>query len=451
MKQSYAVIGSGFRAFCNCLHLSQDKNNDVYMVDSAKSFGGVMNSRKVGDFYVDNGVHMFDSVPKELGDVVSEIMDRKVIDIDFVSESSFGGKITQGFSLPDLNALPPKQKETIKSELLSQKDVDLDILNIESVEDFFLQRYGPTAGKIFVDIFEKLYGISAEEIHYSAISTTSLARLKFLDDEDMLELKSKSPRLDATLAARRKSQGKLDDLVSVYPKTNKGMRGWCERAETWLKKERKVKFLLNNEIKNIRQRDKEVELELPNQVLKVNKVIWASDNYSLLSKSFNIDFYPDNYFHHVPMVFVTLITEKENIKNFTYIQNFDQEAYCSRFAASGIYSEQQNKNGFSFVTAECPTPVGSETWINYKFLHKKVWDEAKSLGVVNAKAQLIEHDTVRVPKTVKMKKMNFDKEYENFKHALNSKCSDIITPDKIPFFRREIFLQSKKMCEYLNG
>ena len=93
MKKSYAVIGSGFRAFCNCLHLSQDKNKDVYMVDIAKNFGGVMNSRKVGEFYVDNGVHMFDSVPKELGDVVSKIMDRKVLDIDFVSESSFGGKI----------------------------------------------------------------------------------------------------------------------------------------------------------------------------------------------------------------------------------------------------------------------------------------------------------------------------------------------------------------------
>lgn len=421
------------------------------MIDTAKSFGGVMNSRKVGEFYVDNGVHMFDSIPKELGDVVSVIMDRKVIDIDFVSESSFGGEITQGFSLPDLNALPLKQKDRIKNELLMQKDVDLDSLDIETVEDFFLLRYGSTAGKIFIDIFAKLYGISADKIHYSAISTTSLARLKFLDDKEMLELKALSPRLDATLAARRKSQGKLDDFVSVYPKTSKGMRGWCERAETWLKKDRNVRFLLNSEIQNIRQTDKKIELELTNQVLKVDKIIWASDNFSQLSKFFNIDFYPDNYFHHVPMVFVTLITEKENIKNFTYIQNFDQEAYCSRFAASGIYSEQQNANGLSFVTAECPTSIGSETWINYQSLHEKIWSEAQSLGVVNANARLIDHDTLRVPKTIKMKKLNFDNEYKNFKHDLNIACSDIIVPDDIPFFRREIFLQSKKMCEYLNA
>ena len=450
MTKSYAVIGSGFRAFCNCLHLSKDDIKDVYMVDTAKTFGGVMNSRKVGEFYVDNGVHMFDSVPNELGEVVNQIMAGAVLDIDFVSESSFGGKITKGFSLPDLSSLPMAQKEKIKFELLSQKDVELGSLEIKTVKEFFMQRYGPTAGRIFVDIFHKLYGISPDQIDYSAISTTSLARLKFSDDQEMLALKAKSPRLDATLAARRKSQGKLDDFVSIYPKSSKGMRGWCERAHAWLEIERKVHFHLNNKIKNICVSGDKLELEISDQVLKVDKIVWASDNYSLLSDIFNINFHPDKYFHHVPMVFVTLITKKENIKKFTYLQNFSQNSYCSRFAASGVYSDQETKNGYSFITAECPTTINSETWINFENLHEKVWEEAKSLGVVKPKARLIDHDTLRVPKTVKMKKLEFDAEYENFKHALNKVCSKIVIPENIPFFRREIFLQSKAMCENLN-
>ena len=81
------------------------------MIDPAKNFGGVMNSRKVGDFYVDNGVHMFDYVlPVELGQVINEIMQNNVLDIDFVSESAFGGEITEGFSLPDLNSLSHQQR-----------------------------------------------------------------------------------------------------------------------------------------------------------------------------------------------------------------------------------------------------------------------------------------------------------------------------------------------------
>ena len=51
-----------------------------------------------------------------------------------------------------------------------------------------------------------------------------MARLKFLNDNEMLELK-KLKFLDTVLAARRKKLGKIDDLESIYP-ISMGMRGW---------------------------------------------------------------------------------------------------------------------------------------------------------------------------------------------------------------------------------
>ena len=446
MTKSYAVIGSGFRAFCNCMHLSQAGFKEVFMIDPAKSFGGVMNSRRVGDFYVDNGVHMFDSVPSELGQIVNEIMQDKVLDIDFVSESAFGGEITQGFSLPDLNALPEEQKNAIKSELLDFKDDEIIEQNIISVADYFLTRYGPTAGQIFKGIFKRLYGIDSEKIHKSAISTTSLARLKFLNDDQMLDLKAMSPRLDATLAARRKSQGKLDDFVSIYPKSSLGMRGWCEKAKAWLENTKNVQFMLGNKLEAIDCRDNKISLTLSDGKISVDKIIWANDNYSTLSEIFELSTSPSDYFHHVPMVFVTLITDKKNIKNFTYIQNFNSDGICNRFAASGIYSDQTSAEGLSFITAECPTTVGSQTWEDYESLHEKVWAEAKSLKVVDDSALLKDFDTIRVPKTVKMKKIGFDESYTKFKQELKAISKNIVMPETVPFFRREIFIQSKEMC-----
>ena len=451
MTTSYAVIGSGFRAFCNCMHLSQAGAQEIYMIDPAKSFGGVMNSRKVGDFFVDNGVHMFDSVPIELAEIVNEIMQKDVLDIDFVSESAFGGKITEGFSLPDLNSLPDKEKNTIRSEILNFMNDEIVEEDIHSVADYFLTRYGLTAGEIFKGIFKRLYGIDADEIHKSAITTTSLARLKFLDDDEMLDLKSKSPRLDLTLAARRKSQGKLDDFVSIYPKSSSGMRGWCEKAKVWLKTKKNVHFLLENKLENIECIDNKLNLTLSNNKIVVDKVVWANDNYSDLSEIFNLTSRPNDYFHHVPMVFVTLITDKNHIKNFTYIQNFNSDGLCNRFAASGIYSNQLSAEGLSFITAECPTTVGGKTWENYESLHEKVWLEAKSLKVVSESAELKGFDTVRVPKTVKMKKLGFDEAYTKFKQELRTITKNIVIPENVPFFRREIFLQSKVMCGDLSG
>ena len=71
------------------------------------------------------------------------------------------------------------------------------------------------------------------------------------------------------------------------------------------------------------------------------------------------------------MVFVTLITDREHIKNFTYLQNFNSDGVCNRFAASGIYSDQVSGEGLSFITAECPTTVGSDTWEIMKVYTKK--------------------------------------------------------------------------------
>ena len=45
MTKSFAVMGSGFQGFCNCMHLSQRGAKKIYMIDPAKNFGGVMNSK----------------------------------------------------------------------------------------------------------------------------------------------------------------------------------------------------------------------------------------------------------------------------------------------------------------------------------------------------------------------------------------------------------------------
>lgn len=106
MKKRFGVIGSGFRGLAACFRLLKRQDAEIYLIDSAKSIGGIMNSREVNGFYVDNGVHMFDSIPQDLGEIVTEIMEGQVSNIDFISESALNGQVTEGFSLPDLSCLP---------------------------------------------------------------------------------------------------------------------------------------------------------------------------------------------------------------------------------------------------------------------------------------------------------------------------------------------------------
>ena len=119
MAKKYIVAGAGFRGFCDAMELTRTAGNEVTIVEPAPFFGGLMHSLEINGFYVDKGVHVFDSIPQELADIVSEIMEGQIHEIEFVSASAFNGKVTDVYSLPDLNSLDDDTvKEKIRKELL---------------------------------------------------------------------------------------------------------------------------------------------------------------------------------------------------------------------------------------------------------------------------------------------------------------------------------------------
>ena len=213
MGKTYVVVGAGFRGFCDSMHLLKAPGTRVFIIDTAPFFGGISYSGNVKGFAVDKGVHIFDSVPQDLADIASEIMEGKIRTIDFVSASAFNGIVTEVFSLPDLSSLDQSVKDRITQELLALAATGGGTRTPRTLEDLFHSRYGKTAGDVFAKIFRRVYSIAADEVQPDAISKTSLGRLKYLSDEEMLALKQSDPWLDSVLAARRKVMGKVDDLV----------------------------------------------------------------------------------------------------------------------------------------------------------------------------------------------------------------------------------------------
>ena len=78
----------------------EDFVDEIKIIESAPFLGGIAYSREVKGISVDKGVHFFDSFPRALADIVSEIMDDKVNYIDVKSGSAFNGNVTDGHSLP---------------------------------------------------------------------------------------------------------------------------------------------------------------------------------------------------------------------------------------------------------------------------------------------------------------------------------------------------------------
>lgn len=447
MKKRVMIVGSGFRGFCDALHLMENPDLEIQIVDSAPFFGGVMYSLNIEGFAVDKGVHIFDSIPVSLANVVTEIMEGKVHEIDFVSASAFNSKVTEGFSLPDLNSLDDDTvKAQIKSELLQLAEHPAGV-QPATLAELFKQRYGATAGTIFSRIFKKVYGLETTEVEPTAIAQTSMGRLKFLDDDDMRDLK-KDPWLDTVLAARRKSMGKIDDLVSIYPSDGDAMRGWCERAVTWLEA-KGVQIKLGQKISKIEEKPECVVVHTDAGTVEVDTVIWSNDSMKTLGQTLDLPQEADDLQYGTPMMFATLLTQADKVRDFTYLQNFDPDQLTYRTAAAGRFSHQVREDGVSFVTAECPAEIGSENWNNPEQMGEKVWAEIKELGVVEKDAELVAADVKRIPVTFKLAKVGYADAFKSFHSKVSDRHDRIILRDVTPFFRRDIYLDSAHLNDLI--
>ncbi len=441
MSKTHVIVGAGFRGFCDALQLLSKQGNKVYILDRDPFFGGISYSVNLKGFAVDKGVHMFDSIPQDLADVVSEIMDGKVRTIDFVSVSAFNKILTDGYSLPDLASLDDTTKEHIKSELLMLAKQGGNKRTPHTLAELLEDRYGKTAGGIYADIFKHVYNVEATKVQPDAISKTSLGRLKFLDDDKMLELKKSDPWLDNVLAARRKAVGKVDDLVSVYPDSGEAMRGWCDRAAKWLEA-KGVTLCLGENIQAIENAVGKIVIQTDKQRIEADKIIWTNDNTKALGALLGFDYDASSHISGTPMIFATLITKKENIKDFTYLQNFDPDGITYRTASAGIYSGQTRDDGASFITCECPANTESDTWKNAPDMYGKIWDECKALNIVSRDAELLDHHILRAPVTFKVAKLGYDEKIKEFRDEVTKRNPRIVFRDVKPFFRREIYLDS---------
>lgn len=447
MKNEIVVVGAGFRGFCACVRLLGRPNTIIHLIDPSPKFGGVMSSRSVGEFFVDFGVQMFESIPQDLANLIIEIMDGQVEDIDFVSQSAFQGKITENFSLPDLSSLNELTKNKITSELITLAAKKTNDIAPKNISELFLHRYGNTAGEIFSKIFESVYLINPNQVAPSAIDHTSLGRLKYLDDAEMRVLKS-NPWLDNVLAARRKTLPKIDNYVSIYPGNGKGMKGFCEKATSWLEK-KEVKLNLGQKIKSFSNIKDGIRVETDQVTIDAEYVIWANDNVEHLAELSNFNIKGIKLRHFNSMVLMTLVTQKKYIKNFTYLQDFTPETSVFRVASAGLYSRQFTKEGYSFITCECPAIINGEDWINSESWLNQVWEECKSLGVIEQEATLITSDILRVEKAQRLLLAGVDSFLDELNNHLAKNLNRLEFSGMDLFNRQQIYLHSENLKKYL--
>ena len=442
----YLIVGSGMRGICDCLAiLKKDPSASVYLVDTAEKFGGAVSGLAVEGFAVDPGVHLFDSIPRDFADFLDGIAAGGMKEIAVKSASTFNGVKTDGFSLPDLSTLSPEVKAKIKAELLDDCLVNRKV--DDSLNGLFQERFGSTVSDVYSAIYRHIYSIQSLEVSRDAVHSTSLHRLKFDTDEEMIDLKNRSARLDNALAARRASRDtSSESSVTVYPSDGRGMAGLNQDIQRWLA-EAGVKICLGVSISAV-EKVGSVESKVilsDDQTITVDRIIWSANNFEFISNLCDQRHSSlSEHMHYAPMVLAVLVGEESAFSDYTYMQNFDVERVTFRSASAGSYSNQI-VGGKTFITCECPASVGSTYWNNHDLLKEDLTKDLLESGFIKSDRDITAH-FFNAPRTFFAPKREFA---EHFEPLAERAWADfgIFVKDPRVFFRREMIADSQKLAE----
>ena len=83
-----------------------------------------------------------------------------------------------------------------------------------------------------------------------------------------------------------------------------------------------------------------------------------------------------------PMLFGVFVVNKNEIK-ITYMQNFSTEGITYRSSAAGIYSNQVDIEGNSFITVRVPGIERSSKRFFEEEYSQNIWKEVKKLKIVS--------------------------------------------------------------------
>jgi protoporphyrinogen oxidase len=431
MKKSCIVVGGGFKGMIAAYLLAREKV-EVTLIEKAPFLGGIMYSREWNGLYVDNGVQLFDSIPQNLAEIVREVLDDQVTPIDFNYASVYKGVTTPGLAIPDLSRIDSDAQGKILLEMVKKLTLP-EPTSPQSLFDCLDHRFGSTAANLLDETMRHIYSISGKEISAEAINQMLYKRLRFLPDDMAIELK-KHPELDGRIAAMRRNIGKVDDFVSLYPK-RRAMRGFCESMGKTLEK-MGVTIQLNTHVEDFKIDANATCILSDGKSITANHVIWANDYHQLSNVWHKKDLAA--HIHHVPMVVYYFAIDPKICNNYTYFHKFTPGDLVFRPSAAGLYSEQINEAGETYISVECGANSESAIWKDPDAHAQKVWDECVQMGLLKESPMSKSYVWHRVPVTHRLPKTSFFTERKQLDDAVVASNNVMVIPDPNAFVRREI-------------
>ncbi|MBL91647.1 MAG: hypothetical protein CMH56_07515 [Myxococcales bacterium] len=412
-KQRWAVLGSGYKGIVGAYLLAK-QGHRVTIFDKSKKLGGVLNSIQREGYTLDLGCHLFDNVDRHTTSLVLELLDEEIVPVN-VKYGAVMKDFVEGIATPDLRYLGEEVAENIVKEMKagSQKT---DITS-ENYWEAVKNRHGKTAADVLYRPIQKAYAIPPEKMSALAMDLVgNFGRIRVVNDEEGRRLKQ-DPWLDERIAVPSKNdpvefykdQVDIHEYRHFYPKEN-GLSYFCEKATEKLKAQG-VSFLLGHSIDSVRRNTNGAfDVTVENETSEFDRILWGLPN-EFLGDVFGVDNAMKDFIHPVPMILYYFFTDCENLSDYSYVQNYNDEHVAFRMSIPTNYGHRNAPDGKGYLCCEVPTPLDSELWDNSENLADRLWEEARAMGLVKDQPY-DDYWTIKTPVSYKVPKKGYEAELE---------------------------------------
>ena len=440
-KPSWLVVGGGFKGIMSAHYLLK-AGMDVRLVEAAPFLGGVLYSEAWQGLYLDKGCHLFDHSDNRMTNFLFELTPSECftpVNVDYAS-SIDGQNWMPGIAIADFSAMPSHdQAQLLYSCLdsLAHRTPHEPANLLEQLNQHFGEKL---AGHVqrFV---HKVYQLPANQIDAPAHDLTVFKRIRLTPDKIGNILKQ-CPELDNRLAVSSQA-----NPMQFYANTNqfshrnfyplkKGLRGWCEAAEASLR-EKGADLQQQTKVSNIHQEKNQIRVDFTSGDSQIfDHLVWTTPA-SQLEKTLLDTQQLTALNHAVPMVLYYFTVHPSQLSGLTYIHNFCDAQFGYRYSAPGLYGNQRDAVGNTYICCEVPTTIGSPIWQDTEAYRDHIWQECIESGLV-LKGNFTDVKTMKTPISYSIPKVGYSKTKADFMERLAQEFPNLLCMGGLSFSKTSI-------------
>jgi protoporphyrinogen oxidase len=450
------VIGAGFRGLL-LSYLLLRGGHSVTLLESSQRPGGVLNGFDWNNYHCDFGCHLFDNTYDRISDLTIEMCGGcdALMDVDLSYGSVTDGFYTKDVAVVDFSPLYKDFGDVWIRELLhANSDKNFVKGHALTLADALLDRFGADLGTRLIPIAKKIYGTDPRNLDYTVISQGILSRIRLADDQ-ITKILKQIPILDEKIAIPQslRSDGLPKTRPNAlsknfYPKA-KGMRGFLESLHAGITNLGGSIYTGQN-IVNIQNHNNEITVRTSqgSEFLSDYAIstIAPEKFHNLLEPQVAL---PESCY--VPMVLFFGEYNINDLNKATYLHNFNSDQRVYRYSNQGLYSDQVNKDGRTFICVECPCSEPEFLQASDEVIGKTILSELQALNWIDKHANHSANKVLKIPNAIPIPSHGSADKREKISKALETKFPKFLHFFSDSYSKVEIIQDGLEFAESLNA